>query len=172
MFKIFGCKGHSGWGPEQADLVDGSPVHSGGIGTKWALRSLPIQIILGFYKQKARIALSLCERWTATFFLNTKKEIFTEDSAIFVSFDQLYCSTRIYFVHYILDVAIFIFILDQSIRVFFLHDRIINVYCVLYQALSQCPFYSFLLLIGYCWSFLSGVFLLKQHLTVIPSLGS
>lgn len=57
-----------------------------------------------------------------------KKEIFTEDSTIFVSFDQLCCSTRIYFVHDILDVAIFIFILNQSIRFFFLHERIINVY--------------------------------------------
>lgn len=75
MFKIiFGYKDQSGWGPEQADLVSSSPARSGGIGTKGAVASLPIQTILGLYKQMARIALSLCERWTATFFPNTEKK--------------------------------------------------------------------------------------------------
>lgn len=47
------------------------------------------------------------------------KEILIEDFSIFMSFYQLYHPTRIYFVHDILDLAIFLFILNQSI-IFFL----------------------------------------------------
>lgn len=75
MLKIFfGYKGQSRRGPEQADLMGSSHAHTGGIGTKWTLRSLWNQTILGFYKQIAGIALSLCERWTAAFFQNTEKK--------------------------------------------------------------------------------------------------
>jgi len=39
-----------GWmGPEQPELVGGTPAHGSGVGTGWTLRCLPAQIILQFY---------------------------------------------------------------------------------------------------------------------------
>ena len=41
-----GVQGQVRWGPGQPDLVGSNHIHGRGVGTRWSLRSLPIQAIL------------------------------------------------------------------------------------------------------------------------------
>jgi len=41
-----GVRGQARWGPGLPDLVVGKPARGNRVGTGWALRSLPIQVIL------------------------------------------------------------------------------------------------------------------------------
>lgn len=110
MFQVFfGYKGQSGWGPKQADLAGASPACGGGIGTKSSLRFLPIQTILGFYKQMTIIALSLCERWTAAFFPNTENKYL-------LKILPLSC----HFTNYIILQGFILFIIFQTLLYLFL----------------------------------------------------
>ena len=43
------AQGQVGWSSEQPDLVEDVPADGRGVGTRWALRSLPTQTILWFY---------------------------------------------------------------------------------------------------------------------------